>query len=74
VAKSDLGQERRFRVISVIFPPWPDVRFDPQSDRDSDMPDGRSVPIPTKVQRSKTTPPFDHLVDASDRWLSLSES
>jgi hypothetical protein len=33
-----------------------DVRYYPQSDRDSDLPRGRYVPIPTKVRRSKIRP------------------
>ena len=40
-------------VISVISRAWTDVRCYPQSDRDSDTPNGRQVPKAAKVQRSK---------------------
>jgi hypothetical protein len=40
-------------VISVISKRGTDVRFTPNSDRDSDIPRGRYVPLATKVQRSK---------------------
>ena len=35
-----------------VFGALADVRYPPESHRKSDLPDGRSVPIPTKVQRS----------------------
>jgi len=50
-------------VKSDHFGVLADVRYYPQSDRNSDMPDGRCVPLATKVQCSKSGL-FDHLVGA----------
>ena len=49
-------------VISVISGARADIRFYPASDRNSDMLDGRYVPLTTEVQCSKKEALFDHLV------------
>jgi hypothetical protein len=50
-------------VISVISKRGTDVRFTPNSDRESDMTDVRLVPLVTKCGAAKFGL-FDHLVDA----------
>jgi hypothetical protein len=48
------SQELLLRKMIDIFGVLADVRCYPKSDRDSDMPVGRYVPLATKVQRSRT--------------------
>jgi hypothetical protein len=55
------------RVKSVVLNPVGDVGFTPESDRDRYVPDGRFVPLATKVQRSKKAL-FNHLVGACEQW------
>ena len=59
--------EVSLRVFSDVFDPFGHIRCYPDSNRESDTPDGRYVPLATKVRCSKS--PF-----GQTDWMKLPQS
>ena len=67
-AQQILAANVRFGSKATISAPWRDVRYYPNSDRDSELPDGRYVPLATEVHRNKKAAP---LADISSSAVCL---